>query len=397
MVSRRQVIGYAGAGGIGVVAGGLIGRATVPEPSVPELQVIQQSYSPHELHQAGIVTPAPAAHTLVAFNLLPDTQKGDLARLMRVWSTDISALMAGKGVPGDTAPELAQANVSLAITVGFGPGVFKLDGLAALAPDGFIEIPEMKHDRLDPAWCGGDLLVEISADDQTSVQHAASRLTKDAAPFAEVAWVQDGFWRTLNAAGSPVTGRNLLGQVDGTANPTGDVQGETLWAVDPPAWFAGGTTLVVRRIEYDLAGWDRLVRDRQEAVIGRDLATGAPLTGTKETDPLDLDAQADGEYVIALNAHSRRANPAVNNGRRIYRRGLNYVSDTVVDGKVVQTTGLIFQSFQANIAKQFVPLQQQLDDLDALNEWTYAIGSAVFAIPGGFPEGGWLGQELLEG
>lgn len=395
MVSRRHLFGYAGAGGVGAVAGVVAGRASAPQPADPE--VVRQSYSPHGTHQAGIVTPAPAAHRLLAFTLLPTVGKVELARLMRVWSTDIAALMSGVGVPGDTAPELAQANVSLSVTVGFGPAVFRLPGLGNQSPDGFMEIPEMRHDRLVPQWSGGDLLLIVSADDQTSVEHAASRLVRDAGPFATLKWVQNGFWRTLDAAGSPVTGRNLFGQVDGTANPSGDDRDATLWAQDPPEWFAGGTTVVIRRIEYDLLDWDRQVRERQEDVIGRDLATGAPLTGTSEADDLDLNATVDGELVIPADAHARRAHPSENNGRLIFRRGLNYVHDAYVDGELVQTSGLIFQSYQANIAKQFVPIQQRLDEIDALNEWTHAIGSSVFAIPGGFAEGSWLGEELLSG
>ncbi len=44
---------------------------------------------------------------------------------------------------------------------------------------------------------------------------------------------------------------------------------------------------------------------------------------------------------------------------------------------------------------QFVPLQQRLDQADALNTWTTAIGSAVFAVLPGFEPGGWLGEALF--
>ena len=44
---------------------------------------------------------------------------------------------------------------------------------------------------------------------------------------------------------------------------------------------------------------------------------------------------------------------------------------------------------------QFVPVQQALSDIDLLNQWTKPIGSAVFALPPGAPEGGWVGQTLL--
>lgn len=129
--------------------------------------------------------------------------------------------------------------------------------------------------------------------------------------------------------------------------------------------------------------------------MGRNLSDGAPLTGGAEKDDLDLAATADGAPVIALNAHARLAHPSQNRDRRMLRRGLNYTHETVVDGVATETTGLIFCAFQANIAEQFIPVQRSLDQADALNEWTTAIGSAVFVIPPGFAEGGFVGETLL--
>lgn len=72
--------------------------------------------------------------------------------------------------------------------------------------------------------------------------------------------------------------RNLFGQVDGTVQP--DVAGldaDLLWSLDgAPAWLRGGSSVVVRRIEMDLDGWDRVDRLSRENSIGRRLATGAP-------------------------------------------------------------------------------------------------------------------------
>ena len=55
----------------------------------------------------------------------------------------------------------------------------------------------------------------------------------------------------------------------------------------------------------------------------------------------------------------------------------------------------MFISFQADIARQFVPIQQRLDAGDALNTWTTAVGSAVFAVPPGFGPDTWIGHTLL--
>lgn len=398
-LARRHLLGYAGAAGAGALAGGLAGAglagaASVPDPPVEP--VIRQTYSPHEAHQAGIVTPTPAFTQLLAFNLA-EPEIEPLTKLLRLWSRDIQALMAGQPIPGDPTPELAQAGVSLSVTVGLGPRVFTLPGLSRKRPDGFVEIPAMRHDRLQQRWNGGDVLAIVAADDATTVEYASRRLARDAATFTTPAWVQAGSWRGTDATGAPVTGRNLFGQVDGTGNPTGELRDATVWASDPLPWFGGGTTLVVRRIEMDLDFWDRTTRERQQKVIGRRLDNGAPLTGQQETDALDLfTTDADGNLVIPADAHARRAHPDENSGRRFLRRSLNYTHTEVVDGRPVTTSGLIFLAFQANIANQFVPVQNRLDAGDALNDLTHAIGSAVFAVPGGFAEDDWIARALFD-
>ncbi|HSO69067.1 MAG TPA: Dyp-type peroxidase [Arachnia sp.] len=394
-VTRRGVFGYAGAATLGGAAGVVAGRASRGAADDPATSSAGgQTFPAHGVHQSGILTTQPAVGHLIAFDLLPRTDRSALGRLMRVWSADIAALMAGRPAPGDSAPDLAQAGASLSILVGLGPRVFDLDGLDPMRPAGFQEIPPMEHDQLQHRWSGGDLLVWISADDATTTAHAARRLTADAGPFATSRWVQSGSWRPVDAEGNPATGRNLFGQVDGTANPTDDALTSAVFSED--GWLSGGTQLVIRRIEMHLDAWDDATRDRQEQSVGRRLDTGAPLTGEAEHDALDLGAMADGAPVIAADAHARRAHPSQNSGRTMLRRGLNYTHDEWADGAPVSTAGLIFGAFQANIAEQYIPVQRMLDLGDALNEWTTAIGSAVFAIPPGFAPDSYLAQGLLE-
>jgi dye decolorizing peroxidase len=57
--------------------------------------------------------------------------------------------------------------------------------------------------------------------------------------------------------------------------------------------------------------------------------------------------------------------------------------------------GHIFAAYTADIEDRFVPVQQALAELDLLNQWTTPIGSAVFALPPGATEGGWVGETLL--
>jgi len=392
--SRRRFLGYLGAAAAGAGVAAPVTAATGREDAEPSGPATPMAtLSPYGEHQTGITTPTQRFVETVAVDLLPDTDVDALGRLMRLWTGDVVALMDGRPAPGDTAPELASPNADLTITVGWGPGVFALPGLGEARPAGLHDIPAMRHDRLEERWSGGDLLLVVGAHDGTTVAHTVRRMLADAAPFAQLRWRQSGFWNGFGQDGRPTTGRNLFGQVDGSANPSPGTRAfdEAVWAAEP-GWFEGGTTLVVRRIAMDLDLWDTATRAEQEHSIGRRLSDGAPLTGGDETDDLDLTA-ADGDRpVIALRAHARLAHPTMNNGFRIFRKGLNYTYD---DGSGGTESGLLFLSFQADIARQFTPMQQRLDNADLLNEWTTATGSAVFAVLPGFEEGGWLGDTLL--
>ncbi|MEV8371731.1 Dyp-type peroxidase [Kribbella sp. NPDC056861] len=389
--SRRQLFGYAGAAAAGAaVTGGVVALSNEPaaQPTAAAGPEATRVISPYGDHQPAIAAASPKHAELVAFTLLAGTDKADLGRLLRTWTSDIVALSAGRPAPGDTAPELAVPGVTLTVTVGFGPKVFGLSGLTDRRPQGFSDVPAMSHDRLQPGWTGGDLLILVGADDAVSVVHAVRRLVADAAPFAKPLWRQTGFWNSTAPDGKPVTGRNLFNQVDGTGNPAPGTPefNSTVWTED------GGTTLVVRRIKLDLDTWDELTRSEQERSVGRKLSNGAPVTGTAEHDELDLEKRdADGRLMIAENAHARLSHHSENDGRRIFRKGLNYVQDT----GATRESGLIFLSYQANLVSQFLPLLARLDAADALNEWTTTIGSAAFVIPPGFSKDGWLGQGLL--
>lgn len=397
--SRRRFLGYLGAAAAGATAGAGVAvpaTARLLDDPDPARRVSTSAVSPYGAHQAGITTPTQRSVVVVALDLLPGTDREGLGRLMRLWTGDVVALAAGRSAPGDTAPELAQPHTGLTVTVGWGPAAFDLPGLEGARPPGLVEVPPMRLDDLDPRWSGGDLLLVVGADDGTTVAHAVRRLVADASPFARLRWRQQGFWNGVGADGSPVTGRNLFGQVDGSANPApgSSLFDVAVWATTPD-WFEGGTTVVVRRIAMDLDLWDTVTRADQERAVGRRLDDGAPLTGGREKDDVDLAAVRDGRPVVAVRSHVRLAHPSTNGGARMFRRGLNYTEDEVTPGGVVTRSGLVFMSFQADIGSQFTPVLKRLDEGDLLNAWTSTVGSAVFAVLPGFAEGGWLGQTLL--
>ncbi|MFJ2551073.1 Dyp-type peroxidase [Microbacterium sp. NPDC087591] len=342
------------------------------------------------IHQAGIDTPAQAHGLFLGLDLLDTTDREGLTRLLRIVTDDAARLTQGVPALADSEPELALAPARLTVTFGFGPRLVARAGGAG--PSWLTPLPAFTVDRLQPEFSDGDLLLQIAGDDPLTVAHAARMLLKDTRSFASLRWSQNGFRRAHGTERAGTTMRNLFGQVDGTTNPqpgTKDFDA-VVWSDDD--WLAGGTSAVIRRIRMDLDKWDRLDRSGREASVGRNLANGAPLTGKEEFDEPDFEATtAIGFPVIPQFAHIRRARG--DDGEKIFRRAYNY--DERPTGSSVSESGLIFVSFQADVDRQFTPMQRRLDELDLLNEWTTPIGSAVFAVPPGCREGGFIGDTLL--
>jgi dye decolorizing peroxidase len=390
--------------------GGAVGAAAaVALPAVQaqgaEAGSIDPASAPvfHGAHQAGIATPAQGHLTLVAFTLLPRTDRAALGRLFRTWTQSIDALMAGRPAPGDAAPELAGPGSRLTVTVGVGAEAVALNPRAEAVD---LTIPAFTIDRLEPRWTGGDLVLQVCADDSTTVHHAVRMLTRDAAPFARPAWSQSGF-NGQRPSGPP---RNLMGLIEGTGNPpaSGEVFNDAVWTTQGPAWLTGGTVMAVRRIRMGLDAWDTVPEDERDKAIGRRVQDGAPRGRKSIADSADFDlldtlpsathVHGDGSQhlhrsapvglAIPDDAHIRRAHPAFNDGRRNFRRAYSY-SDAIDDA------GLVFIAFQADL-DAFIGIQRSLAKADALNAWTTPVGSAAFAILPGCEPGDWLGRTLIE-
>ncbi|QDW61533.1 Dyp-type peroxidase [Oerskovia sp. KBS0722] len=405
-VSRRAfLVGGAAAGAVAVAgAGGAwAGRATAPgtgaapsgtgEPSLHgDLRVPF-----HGPRQAGVETPAQAYLTLVALTLAPGTDRDALVRLMRIWTDDVARLTQGRPGLTDTEPELAEVPARLTVTVGYGPAVFTAAGLDDRRPAWLGPLPAFAVDRLEDRWNDGDLVLQVCADDEVTVSHAVRMLLREARDFASVRWLQKGFRRSVGSEPAGRTMRNLMGQIDGTRNVDPVADAPLVWSDGTDGWLAGGTSMVVRRIRMELDTWDEVDRSTREAVMGRRLVDGAPLTGEKEHDEPDLEAVGPhGLTVIGPAAHVRRARTS-DPAERFLRRAYSYddAPDVAADPGALSSSGLVFVTFQADVDRQFVPIQRRLDEVDLLNEWTTPIGSAVFAVPPGCAEGEFLGQALL--
>jgi len=78
--------------------------------------------------------------------------------------------------------------------------------------------------------------------------------------------------------------RDLLGFVDGTANPVGNALAESTLIGDEDAANAGGSYVVVQKYLHNLDAWNGLTTEQQEAIIGR-----------KKADNVELDDAESGQ------------------------------------------------------------------------------------------------------
>lgn len=391
-VNRRSLLG-GGLAGAALASAAALTVSSAPARAADAAPPGELRVPFHGRRQPGVVDPPPPWSTLVALDLAPGAGRDGLDRLMRVWTDDIARLMDGSGPITDQEPELAARTAGLTVTVGWGPELFDKAGIPGRRPGWLAPLPPLAVDDLDPAWTGGDLVLQIAAHSPVTVAHARRHLTGAAGDLAGVRWVQPGFREPMERHGWPM--RNLFGQVDGTVQPATDGPDDPLlWiGADGPAGWRDGTSMVVRRIAMDLADWDRADRHAREHAVGRRLADGAPLTGGGERTPTDLSATLpSGLPVIDRHAHVRRA-AAQEPHERFLRRPYNY-DDPLPGGG--HATGLVFTTFQADPVRQFLPVQRRLAEADLLNLWTRAVGSAVFAVLPGSPEpGSYLGRHLL--
>ncbi|MFJ9750541.1 iron uptake transporter deferrochelatase/peroxidase subunit [Streptomyces chartreusis] len=404
VLSRRRLLGTAGATGLVLgAAGGAAGYAARPAEATPLASLGAGQVMFHGKHQPGILQGLQARGHLVAFDLAAGAGRKEAAALLRRWSETARRLMAGEAAQQDDTDVARDAGPSsLTITFGFGFGFFARTGLEKQRPIALDPLPDFSSDQLDKARSNGDLWVQIGADDALVAFHALRAIQKDAGRAAKVRWQMNGFNRSPGATSSPMTARNLMGQMDGTRNPKPAEADFDRRIFVPqsgskdPAWMANGSYAVVRRIRMLLDDWEQLSVKAQEEVIGRRKSDGAPLSGGTETTEMDLEkTDKAGNLVVPINAHARITRPDQNGGAAMLRRPFSYHDGIGADG--VPDAGLLFVCWQADPLRGFVTVQRKLDRGDALSKYIRHESSGLFAVPGGAAEGEYVGQRLLEG
>ncbi len=410
----------AGTAGLMAVAGSGLGGSAIASSNGSQRPAKREIEPFWGDHQGGIVTPMQRHSYFAAFDLTAGKRE-EVATLLRQW-TAAAARMADANtaeplgqdpaVPAaDTGEALDLSPARLTVTIGFGAGLFVKDGqdrygLGARRPEALVDLPRFTGDQLVEAHSGGDLSVQACADDPQIAFHAVRQLARLAYGAAQIRWAQTGF--LPNFAGKE-TPRNLMGFKDGTNNPSAaDPQAmkEVVWVGEEgPDWMRGGSYVVVRRIRIALEHWDRMKVDFQEQTVGRRKYSGAPLGAKAEFDPVDLDkTDAEGNPVIAENAHIRLAAAAQNGGARLLRRGYSYNDGVNFTTErwppwrqgLEYDAGLFFVCYQRDPRTGFIKVFDRMAKFDTMNQFVTHVGGGLFACPGGAAEGRFIGERLFD-
>ena len=410
--SRR---GFLGAGLSGVGAMALAGTAAATPPALMDRHGKGGTEPFFGPHQGGIATPAQKHLYFAAFDVVAEKRE-EVVALLKRWTEAGARLSAGLPMPdtggADQAPvDSGEADgldpARLTLTIGFGPGLFKKDGvdrfgLAAHRPEALIDLPRFNGDQLIPERSGGDLCIQACADNPQVAMHAVRHLARIGQGVVQFRWAQAGF----GAGGKPgETPRNLMGFKDGTMNPRDpDAMDRFVWVGQEGGWMRGGSYLVARPIRIALEHWDRMKLGFQEQVVGRKKDSGAPLGQKSEFEPLNLDAtDADGNPLIPENCHTRLAAPQTNDGARILRRAYSYDNGLAFIAErwppwrqgMMLDAGLMFLCWQRDPRSGFVKVFENMAKFDMMNQFTTHIGSGLFACPPGARPGGFIGETLF--
>src|SRR5271154_7011591 len=148
-----------------------------------------------------------------------------------------------------------------ACTVGIGANVWdRVTGLPRpSALPSFTEFKGAKHTAVSTP---GDLLFHIRSERRDLCFEFERQLLDLLGDSIKVVDVTVGF-RYFDV-------RDLLGFVDGTANPVGQrVPASTLVTVEDDGHAVGGSYVVVQKYVHDMTAWKKLPTEAQEAIIGR--------------------------------------------------------------------------------------------------------------------------------
>jgi putative iron-dependent peroxidase len=210
----------------------------------------------------------------------------------------------------------------------------------------------------------GDLLLHVRAE-RSDLCFELVRVVMDAFAGSVTVVDETTAFRYFDA-------RDLLGFVDGTANPVGpDLTAAALVGDEDPE-FAGGSYVVVQKYLHDLTTWASYGADQQAEIIGRLKADNVELpdaeTGQKahktlatlEIDGVEQDILRDnmpfgragsGEFGTYFIGYSGRASVTLEMLRRMfYGDDASHLHDRILDVSTATTGTLFFAPSAAYLA-----------------------------------------------
>ncbi len=405
-MGRRWFLRGAAAAGIGTAAAT---TATVLSDSAQA--AASPGGAPHSVpfqgvHQAGITTAAQRSCLMLALDVTT-RNKAELTDLLRT-VTERARFLTSGGNPaslGITAPPSDSGTLGptvpadgLTVTVGAGASLFDdRFGLAGRKPRRLRQMTSFPDDDLDPDWCHGDLSLQLCANAPDTALHALRDITRHTRGGMQVRWRMDGYVSAPRPSGTP---RNHMGFMDGTANPSAKdsrAMDRLVWVgagSGEPDWATGGSYQAIRLIRMRVEFWDRVSIVEQERMFGRRRDNGAPLDGDHEKDVPRYSRDPKGD-IIPLDSHIRMANPRTpaTEDQRILRRGYNY--DNGMDSNGNLDMGLIFCSYQQDLDRQFVAVQNRLAGEPLVDYISPFGGGYFYALPGARNSQDWVGRTLL--
>ena len=295
------------------------------------------------------------------------------------------------------AKRLGMSPARLTISFGFGAGLFVKDGkdrfgLASRRPAALVDMPKFAGDQMVEGHTGGDLAIQVCAEDPQVAFHAVRQLARIAEGVAQIRWAQIGY--------RPATGeRHLLGFSNGKGNPSVD---------DAEAMEESGVggkrgRLDARRYLHCGPPYPVCYRTLGPHAAGVPGAGG----GRDETSRPCRRVSRARRRAICLKTriaqtHLRIVSPGAQTILRrsfSYNDGVNFTAERWPPWRqgLEYDAGMFFICYQRDPRTGFIAMYDKMSKYDAmLNQfWTHE-GGGLFAYPRGAKTGEYVGQQLFE-
>ncbi len=235
---------------------------------------------------------------------------------------------------------------------------FGLDTWRVLSPNAIpeglrsFEVIKGKNGHTAPAT-QGDIFLWIHGKKRDEVFLRAQALHRQLAAVAELTSECQGF--------EVRDSRDLIGFVDGTANPTADDRKAVAVIADGPC--AGGSFVMTQKWAHNLTAFNALDVKEQEAIVGR-----------TKPDSIELEGDA-----MPNDSHVSRTDVKIDGvAQKIYRRSTPFGS--------VSEHGLYFLAFACDIGRFDIQLRRMYGVVedgihDRLIEFSRAVSGAYWYAP----------------